>query len=164
MSSLRPDERELMGEAEEPVTEVEEEAEEPITALVNENDNADKVVTEQVNTSEETTTEKEDKFEADLGLLGSQEGDFTVLGDKFDEVGIEVESVTITSDEVTTVVDPSVNQTQGPLSTDDSLMCLLLGMDNCNHTQTQDTTTVEPILNTGECFYNGQIYQDLSRN
>ena len=147
-----------------PLSEMENNAVEPVTDFAVENNNVDEITTEQIVSYEESTTEKEDTFEADLGLaLGSEEGDLTIVGDKFDETSIEVESVTITTGELTTAVDPNVNKTAGSLSTDQSLMCLLLGMDNCNHTtsQEQDTTTTVPILNTGECFYNDKIYQDF---
>ena len=109
--------------------------------------------------TEEASTEKENKFDADLGLILGTDYDYNSIGDTTtvgtEQDGIEVESISITTEDSTTIID----STNGTKPTDDSLMCLLLG--RCNPITDDETTTLEPMLNTGECYYNGNIYQDF---
>ena len=69
-----------------------------------------------------------------------------------------------------TLPESVTKPTEGGLTTSDTLLCLVLGIDNCankpgqNITESQDEANDKldnVVLNSGECLYEGKIYQDF---
>ena len=67
-------------------------------------------------------------------------------------------------------VESSTKPEDGALTTSDTLLCFVIGMESCGNKAGQNDSTVQTAgediednfnLNSGECLYEGKIYQDF---